>query len=142
MFKPNGDVSSWAKVSKETNYMYMSGNNKQKMSIRNEAVDLKETKDLYGRLVVLAGSNRDIDLKQAVGNYELTLTPRVLFAPIRSILECHGKTDLIHELKAITEVDDPRLSTRHDLDLAVFFLLLLLFLACLVNLACRCQMRK
>ena len=51
-----------------------------------------------------------------------------------------GKTDLIHELEAITDVDHPRLSTRHDLDLAVFFLLLLLFLACLVNLACRCQM--
>ena len=80
MFKPNGDVSIWAKVSKEKNYMYMSRNKKQKMSIRNEAVDLKETKDLYGRLMVLAGSNRDIDLKQAVSNYELTLTPRVLFA--------------------------------------------------------------
>ena len=52
----------------------MSRDKKQKMSIRNEAVDLKETKDLYGRLMVLVGSNRDIDLKQAVGNYELTLT--------------------------------------------------------------------
>ena len=82
------------------------------MSIRNEAVDLKETKDLYGRLMVLARSKRDIDLKQAVGNYELTLTPRVPFAPNRSMLECHGKTYFIHELKAITEVDDPRLSTR------------------------------
>ena len=53
MFKPNGDVSIWAKVSKEKNYMYMSTDKKQKMSIRNEAVDLKETKDLYGRLMVL-----------------------------------------------------------------------------------------
>ena len=61
--------------------MYMSGNKKQKMSIMNEAVDLKETKDLYDRLMVLAGSNRDIDLKQAVGNYKFTLTSRVLFAP-------------------------------------------------------------
>ena len=60
------------------------------------------------------------------------------------MLECQGKTDLIHELEAITEVNNPRLSTRHDLDLAVFYLLLLLllFLACLVNLACRSQMRK
>ena len=64
--------------------------------------------------MVLARSNRDIDLKQAVGNYELTWTPTALFAPNRSMLECHGKTDLIHELEAITEVDDQRLSTRHD----------------------------
>ena len=114
MFKPNGDVSIWANVSKEKNYMYISGNKKQKMGIRNEAVDLKETKGLYGRLMVLARSNRDIDLKQAVGNYELTLTPRALFAPNRSMLACYGKTDFIHELEAITEVDNPRLSKRHD----------------------------
>ena len=78
------------------------------MSIRNEAVDLKET-DLNCRLMVLARSNRDIDL-----NYELTLTSRALFATNRSMLECYGKTDLIYKLEAITEVDDPRLSTRHD----------------------------
>ena len=44
MFKPNGDVRIWAKVSKQKNYMYMSKNKKQKMSVRNEAVDLKETR--------------------------------------------------------------------------------------------------
>ena len=64
--------------------------------------------------MVLARSNRDTDLKQAVGNYELTWTPRALFAPNRSMLECHGKTDIIYELEAITEVDDQRLSKRHD----------------------------
>ena len=64
--------------------------------------------------MVLAGSNRDIDLKQAVGNNELTLTPRALFAPNRSMLEYHGKIDLILELEGITEVDDSKLSTRHD----------------------------
>ena len=93
MFKPNGNVSIWTKVSKEKNNMYMSGNKKQKLSIRNEAVDLKETKDLYGRIMVLARSNRDIDLKQAVGNYEFILTPRALFAPNRSMFKCHGKAD-------------------------------------------------
>ena len=46
------------------------------MSIRNKALDLKETKYLYGRLMILARSNRNIYLKQAVGNYEFTLTSR------------------------------------------------------------------
>ena len=117
----NGDVSIWAKVSKEKNNMYMSGNKEQKMRIRDKAVDLKETKDLYGRLMVLARSSRDIDLKQALGNYEFTLTPRALFAPNGSMLECHGKADLIHELEAITEPDvpEPSASTSQHADPAV-----------------------
>lgn len=53
----------------------MSGNKKQTVKVRDNTVDVKETKDLYGHLMVLARSNRDIDQKQAVGTYEFTLTP-------------------------------------------------------------------
>ena len=64
----NGDVSLWAPVKKQNNKMYLSGNKKSSVKIRDKTVDLKETKDLYGRLMVLARSNRDIDQKQAIGN--------------------------------------------------------------------------
>jgi len=59
-------------------------------------VDLKETKDLYIRLMVLARSNRDIYQKDAIGNYEFTLTPTALFAPDGTILRCIDKSKLIH----------------------------------------------
>lgn len=55
--------------------MYMSGNKKHTVKVRDKTVDLKETKDLYGRMMVHARANRDIDQKQAVGTYEFTLTP-------------------------------------------------------------------
>lgn len=61
--------------------MFMSGNKKSTVKIRDNTVDLKETKDLYGRLMILAKSNRQINQKHAIGNYEFTLTPRALFAP-------------------------------------------------------------
>ena len=77
----NGDVSLWAPMKKQNNKMYISGNKTHKVKIRDKIVDLKETKDLYGRLMVLARSNRDIDQKQAVGTYEFTLTPIALFPP-------------------------------------------------------------
>jgi len=57
--KINGDVSLWAPMKKEKNLVYMSGNKKHTVKVRDKTVDLKETKDLYGRLMVLAGSNRD-----------------------------------------------------------------------------------
>ena len=63
----NGEISLWAPVKKENNKMFMSGNKKSTVKIRDKTVDLKETKDLYGRLLVLARSHRQIDQKQAVG---------------------------------------------------------------------------
>ncbi|KAJ4939708.1 hypothetical protein JOQ06_029151 [Pogonophryne albipinna] len=60
--------------------MFLSGNKKITVKLRDNTVDLKETKDLFARLMVLARSNRDINQKEAIGNYEFTLKPRALFA--------------------------------------------------------------
>ena len=40
----NGDVSLWAPVKKENNKMFLSGNKKITVKLRNNTVDLKETK--------------------------------------------------------------------------------------------------
>ena len=66
----NGSVSIWAPVKKEKNLMYVSGNKKSAVKVRDKIVDLKETKNLYGRLMVLARSSRDIDQVHAISNYE------------------------------------------------------------------------
>ena len=97
----NGDTSLWAPVKKQNNKMYMSGSKKLSVKIRDQMVDMKETKNLCGRLMVLTRSNRDIDQKDAVGNYEFTLTPRVLFAPDGSMLACTDKSKLIHILEKL-----------------------------------------
>ena len=94
----NGEVSIWAPVKKENNKMFICGSKKTTVKLRDKTVDLKETKDLYGRLMVLARSNRDINQKDAVGNYEFTLTPRALFAPDGTVLPCQDKSKLIHLL--------------------------------------------
>ena len=41
-------VKYWAPVKKEKNLMYMSGNKKSAVKVRDKIVDLKETKNLYG----------------------------------------------------------------------------------------------
>ena len=102
----NGDVSLWAPVKKQNNKMYMSSSKKQSVKIRDQTVDLKETKNLYGRLMVLTRSNRDIDQKNAVGNYEFTLTPRALFAPDGSMLPCTDKSKLIHNLEKLVNTEE------------------------------------
>ena len=56
-------------MKQEKNLMYMSGNKKHIVKVRDKTVNLKEIKDLYWRLMVIARSNKDIDQKQAVGTY-------------------------------------------------------------------------
>lgn len=86
----------------------MSGNKKSTVKIRDQTIDLKENKNLYGRLMVLARSNRDIDQRNAVGNYEFTLTPRSLFAPDGSMLPCTDKSKMIHILEKLANTDEQR----------------------------------
>ncbi|KAK7083246.1 hypothetical protein SK128_006727 [Halocaridina rubra] len=43
----NGDVSLWSRVKKQNKMMYISGCKKQPVKIRDQTVDLKETKNLY-----------------------------------------------------------------------------------------------
>ena len=70
----NGNNSLWAKLTKVGNKMFMSGNKTTTINLRDKMVDLKETNDLYGRLMILAKvSIRDIDQKDAIGNREFTL---------------------------------------------------------------------
>ena len=71
-------------------------------------MDLKETKDLYSRLTVLARSSRDINQKEAIGNYEFTMTPRALFAPDGTILPFLDKSKLIHLLNKFTTAETPQ----------------------------------
>ena len=102
----NGDTSLWAPVKRQNNKMFMSGNKKTTVKIRDKIVDLKETKDLYGRLMVLAKSNREINQKHAISNYEFTLTPRALFAPNVTLLPCTDKSKLIHVLEKLTRAQN------------------------------------
>ena len=74
----NGNISLLAKVTKVGNTMFMSGNKTTTIKLRVKTVDLKDTKDLYGRLMILVKSTRDIDQKGHIGNHEFTFTPRSL----------------------------------------------------------------
>ena len=57
----------------------MSGSKKQTVKIRDQTVDLIETKNLYGRLMVLTKSNRDVDQWKASGSFELYPDSNITF---------------------------------------------------------------
>src|SRR6218665_3420995 len=79
----------------------MSANKHTTIKLRDNTVNLKETKDLYGRLMFLARSSNDINQKEAIGNHEFTLTPTALFAQDGTILRCMNKSMFIHLLNKL-----------------------------------------
>ena len=108
----NGNICLWAKVTKVGNNMFMSGNKTTTIKLRDKTVDLKETKDLYGRLMILAKSTRDIDKKGAIGHHDFTLTPRSLFSPDGSMLRRKYMSKLIRLLDMLgkeSELEQGRL---------------------------------
>ena len=72
------------------------------VKIQNKVVDLKEMKDLYSRLMVPAKSSRGIDQKNAIRNYEFTVTPSSFFAPNGELLPCVDRSKLIHALEIMS----------------------------------------
>lgn len=119
----NGDVSLWAAVKKQ-NVKTFTSSKKSTVKLRSTSVDLKETKDLCGRVLVLARS-KEIDQKKTIGTYEFTQTPRALFASDGEILPCNNKSKLIHHLEKLVqehttaedqggEVDEQHPATSQD----------------------------
>lgn len=75
----NWSTYYWAPLKRENNKMYATGNRKQTVKVKDKSTELKETKNVYGRLRIIGRSSRDVDIEQAVGDYEFTLPPRSLF---------------------------------------------------------------
>ncbi len=64
--------------------------------------------------MVLTRSNRNIDQKNAIGNYEFTLTPRSLFATDGLMLPSTDKSKLIHILEKLGDEQTANSGSEDD----------------------------
>lgn len=56
---------------------------------------LKEDRCLFARLMMVCQSQRDVDIRGAISQFEFSVVPRSLFAPDGSLLYCSAKSDLL-----------------------------------------------
>lgn len=105
----NGNESVWEPVTKVNNRMYMSGKSSD-TSQRSNVSDLRDTGELYARLLVLSNSGRDINIKHAIGTYEFTVTPRSLFNADGTMLPMNDKSKIIH---ALQKLPHPHIEDTH-----------------------------
>ena len=65
------------------------------LNLEQKVVELKEDRNLFVRLLLVAKSRPDINLEEAVGSHELSVVPRSLFAPDGHMLHCSAKSVLM-----------------------------------------------
>ena len=66
-----------------------------KLNQGQKVVELKEDRSLFARLLLVAKSRPDINLEEAVGQHELSVVPRSLFAADGQMLHCPAKSILM-----------------------------------------------
>ena len=57
--------------------------------------ELKEDRGLFARMLIVARSRQEIDLKGSFSKYEFSVVPRALFSSDGSMHHCPKKSDLM-----------------------------------------------
>ena len=67
-------------------------------------IELKEDRSLFARMMMVCKARPEIDIKEAVGEYEFSIVPRSMFAANGTMFHCSPKSTLMN----ILEKMDPR----------------------------------
>ena len=71
-------------------------------------IELKEDRSLFVRMMMVCKACPETDIKEAVGEYEFSIVPRLMFAADGTMLHCSSKNTLMN----ILEKMDPRRNTE------------------------------
>ena len=94
-----GDKSLWDPMSK-VKYLTWHENNKiVQTKLSGENIALKASSTLMARLLILACSSRELDLKNAICTYEFSPVNAMLMTAEGYLYPCNDKSQLIHLLK-------------------------------------------
>ena len=88
----------WAPMKKTNLNVWKSVNKKTKLKVADQVVELKSERSLFARLVVVAKSRPEIDIKDCIGKFEFTTFPRSLFDGSGNLLAITNKSQLLHTI--------------------------------------------
>lgn len=74
---------------------------KVKIKTQESVVDIKEDRKFFSRLGVLCRSRPEINLKECIGEYELSASPRSVFGSDGTMNLVQVKIRLLHQLDDI-----------------------------------------
>ena len=83
-----GSKNIWDKMSKVKLLTWTDASKTVKISLRTKDIELKQTRSLFARLLIIARTRKGLDLQDLIGRYEFSCVPRSLFASGGSLLPC------------------------------------------------------
>ncbi|MEW8548339.1 MAG: hypothetical protein AB2693_32955 [Candidatus Thiodiazotropha sp.] len=104
----------WAPMKKTNLSVWKSVNKKTKMKVADQVVELKSERSLFARLVVVAKSRPDIDIKEAIGKFEFTTFPRSLFDGSGKLLPVVNKSQLMSIVETYSDRQEETKETKSE----------------------------
>jgi len=96
-----GDVNLWDRMTKIKLKTWTDAGKVVRMNVDNKALEIKENRSLFARMVIAARTRPDIDIHEAVGKYEFSNVSRALFASDGNELACQNKSSLMGLLEKL-----------------------------------------
>ncbi len=95
------EVNAWAKMKKVQLRMWKSARKSVKYKVTDQVVELKDERSLFARMLIVARSRPEINLKEGIGHHEFTSLPRALLTASGELLPSTDKSKLMGILEEL-----------------------------------------
>ena len=95
------EVNIWARMKKVQLKMWKSIRKTVKHKLADQRVEMKDDRSLFSRMLIVAHSRPEVNLKKAIGQHEFTSLPRALFAIDGTLLPSTEKSKLMAILEEL-----------------------------------------
>lgn len=99
------EVNIWARMTKVQLKTWKSARKTVKHKLADKIVEMKDDRSLFARMMIVARSRPELNLKEAIGQHEFTVLPRALFAIDGTLLPCTDKSKLMSILEELPNHD-------------------------------------
>lgn len=112
-----GAKNLWDKMSKVKLLTWTDASKTVKIGLPTKEIELKQTRSLFARLLIIARTREGLDVQDLIGRYEFSCVPRSLFAPDGSLLPCTDKSKLMALLESLGTDETERSDEDMEQDL-------------------------
>ena len=109
--------SIWSPMKKRKLLTWKSTGKILRVTTIDKTVELKEDRSLFARMMMVCKARPEIDIKEAVGQYEFSIVPRSMFAADGTMFHCASKSTLMDILEKLDTEGNTDGSTKEDLRL-------------------------
>ena len=92
------EVSIWARMKSQLK-TWKSARKSVKHKVADQVVELKDDRSLFARMLIVARSRPEMNLKESIGQHEFTSLPRALSTVSGELLPCTDKSKLMAVLE-------------------------------------------